>query len=211
MTKKTFSCFTVLEVNGSILKSGSQYNAASGSVKAELLPAYLDTLAPGAYKLTAVFDDEKAVTVNFTVQAQPGSFEAVAVPSDTFTFKKVWEGDAENSIDFTLYKADGSVYHHGFDKKIVSRTQWQYNAWFSEPAACYVIEGPVEGYITRYENVGVYAGITDRCCDGGTIINKRIPRTGDSAPLLLWAGMILLGAAGIGTALIMGKRRKAGR
>ena len=209
--EKAFSCFTALEVNGGILTPGSQYHAASGSVKAELLPAYLDTLAPGAYKLTAVFDDEKAVTVNFTVQAQPGSFEAVAVPSDTFTFKKVWEGDAENSIDFTLYKADGSVYHHGFDKKIVSRTQWQYNAWFSEPAACYVIEGPVEGYITRYENVGVYAGITDRCCDGGTIINKRIPRTGDSAPLLLWAGMILLGAAGIGTALIMGKRRKAGR
>ena len=209
--EKAFSCFTALEVNGGILTPGRQYNAASGSVKVELLPAYLDTLAAGTYKLTAVFDDEKAVTVNFTVQAQPGSFEAVAVPSDTFTFKKVWQGDSEKSIDFTLYKADGSVYHHGFDKKIVSKTEWQYNARFSSPAACYVIEQPLDGYITHYENVGVYAGITDRCCDGGTIINKKIPKTGDSAPLALWAEMILLGAAGIGTALIMGKRRKANK
>ena len=206
-----FSHFTALEVNGGILTPGSQYHAASGSVKAELLPAYLDTLAPGAYKLTAVFDDQKAVTVNFTVQAQPGSFEAVAVPSDTFTFKKVWQGDSEKSIDFTLYKADGSVYHHGFDKKIVSKTEWRYNAWFSSPAACYVIEQPLDGYITHYENVGVYAGITDRCCDGGTIINKKIPKTGDRAPLALWAGMILLGTAGIGIALMMGKRRKASK
>ena len=206
-----FSHFLVLETNGGILTPGSQYNAASGSVKAELLPAYLDTLAPDTYKLTAVFDDQKAVTVNFTVQAQPGSFEAVAVPSDTFTFKKVWQGDSEKSIDFTLYKADGSVYHHGFDKKIVSKTEWQYNAWFSAPAACYVIEQPLDGYITHYENVGVYAGITDRCCDGGTIINKKIPKTGDRAPLALWAGMILLGTAGIGIALMMGKRRKASK
>ena len=154
--EKTFSCFNALEVNGGILTPGRQYNAVSGSVKAELLPAYLDTLAPDTYKLTAVFDDQKAVTVNFTVQAQPGSFEAVAVPSDTFTFKKVWQGDSEKSIDFTLYKADGSVYHHGFDKKIVSKTEWQYNAWFSSPAACYVIEQPLDGYITHYENVGVY-------------------------------------------------------
>ena len=209
--EKAFSCFTALEVNGSILTPGRQYNAVSGSVKAELLPAYLDTLAAGTYKLTAVFGDEKAVTVNFTVQAQPGSFEAVAVPSDTFTFKKVWQGDSEKSIDFTLYKADGSVYHHGFDKKIVSKTEWQYNAWFSAPAACYVIEQPLDGYITHYENVGVYAGITDRCCDGGTIINKKIPKTGDRAPLALWAGMILLGTAGIGIALMMGKRRKASK
>ena len=209
--EKAFSCFTALEVNGSILAPGRQYTAASGSVKAELLPAYLDTLAAGTYKLTAVFGDEKAVTVNFTVQAQPGSFEAVAVPSGTFTFKKVWQGDSEKSIDFTLYKADGSVYHHGFDKKIVSKTEWRYNAWFSSPAACYVIEQPLDGYITHYENVGVYAGITDRCCDGGTIINKKIPKTGDRAPLALWAGMILLGTAGIGIALMMGKRRKASK
>ena len=178
-----FSHFTALEVDGAVLKSGSRYNASSGSVKAELLPAYLDTLPRGEYKLTAVFDGEKAVTVKFTVQARPGSFEAVAVPSGTFTFRKVWEGGGRDSIDFTLYKADDSVYRHGFDKRVISPTEWRYNAWFSEPAACYVVEKPVDGYRTRYENVGVYAHITDRCCDGGTIINYRVPKTGDEAPL----------------------------
>ena len=157
---------------------------------------------------------ENDIPFTVTAKAKPidhSNFNDVAVPSDTFTFKKVWQGDSEKSIDFTLYKADGTVYHHGFDKKVVNNREWRYNAWFSSPAACYVIEEPVEGYITRYENVGVYAGITDRCCDGGTIINKKIPKTGDRAPLALWAGMILLGTAGIGIALMMGKRRKASK
>ena len=159
-----------------------------------------------ANAVAATVKDGEAVEAIAVLSA----FEAVAVPSDTFTFKKVWEGGAEKSIDFTLYKADGSVYHHGFDKKTVSRREWRYNAWFSAPAACYVIEEPVEGYITRYENVGVYADITDRCCDGGTIVNKKIPKTGDSAPLALWAGMIALGAAGLGAARALGRRGKAG-
>lgn len=101
------------------------------------------------------------------------------------------------------------MYHHGFNKKAVSGTEWQYNAWFSAPAACYVIEEPVPGYRIRYENVGIYAEITDRCCDGGTIINYRIPRTGDEAPLALWFGMIALGMAGIVIALMIDRRGKA--
>ena len=63
------------------------------------------------------------------------------------------------------------------------------------------------GYKTRYENVGVYAGITDRCCNGGTIINYKI-KTGDEANLVLWAGLALLGVAGIGAVLMTGRRRK---
>ena len=109
----------------------------------------------------------------------------------------MWEGGSEKSIDFTLYKIDGSVYHRGFDKKVVSNREWRYNAWFSSPAACYVIEEPIPGYITKYVNVGVYAGITDRCCDGGTIINKKIPKTGDEAPLLLWACCAVIGVIGV--------------
>ena len=139
----------------------------------------------------------------------PTKFDDVAVPSDSFTFKKVWQGDSEKSIDFTLYKQGGTVYHHGFDKKIVSNREWRYNAWFSSPAACYVIEQPIPGYQTKYVNVGVYAGITDRCCDGGTIINKKIPKTGDSAPLALWAGMVALGVIGLTAVLVIGKKRKA--
>ncbi len=143
---------------------------------------------------------------------KPADFDDVAVPSDTFSFMVVWEGGAENSIDFTLYKADGTAYHHGFDKKVVSSAEWQYNAWFSETVACYVIEKPVEGYKTRYENVGVYAGITDRCCDRGTIVNYRVPKTGDEAPILLWLGCVLTGLTGLTGltfAVRTGKRKKS--
>ena len=132
----------------------------------------------------------------------------MVVPSDTFTFTKKWEGDAEKSIDFVLYKVDGTVYHHTFDKKTTSKTEWKYSALFSDSVACYVIEEPVDGYVTRYENVGVYADITDRCCNGGTIINKKIPVTGDEAPLILWAGLVVLGIVGIGAALAVGRKKK---
>ena len=135
-------------------------------------------------------------------------FEDVAAASDTFAFKTTWEGGSEKSIDFTLYRADGTVYHHGFDKKVVSPTEWQYNAWFSEAVACYVIQEPVPGYKTVYENVGVYAGITDRCCDGGTIVNYKVPKTGDDAHLILWIGCALAGLAMISIAVYAGKRKK---
>lgn len=203
----TYGKFTAAEVDGAALTS-AQADTEQGSLILRLKPAYLDTLSLGSHTVKFVFSDG-AAEASFTVRPVKGSFEDVAVESDTFTFKKVWEGDAEKSIDFTLYKLGDTVYHHGFDKKIVSKKEWRYSARFSAPAACYVIEEPVAGYITRYENVGVYAGITDRCCDGGTIINKKIPKTGDDTPLALWTGMILLGAAGVGAALAMSKRRKA--
>ena len=38
----------------------------------------------------------------------------------------------------------------------------------------------MDGYLTIYENVGKYAGVTDRCHNGGTIINYKVPQTGDS-------------------------------
>ena len=62
-------------------------------------------------------------------------FDNVAVPSSSFSFKKVWEGGSKKSIDFTLYKLGDTVYHHGFDKREISKTEWQYNAWFNEPVA----------------------------------------------------------------------------
>ena len=67
---------------------------------------------------------------------------------------------------------------------------------------------PKSGYSIKYQNTGVYAGITDRGCDGGTVIFKKIPQTGDRAPLLLWIGMILIGTAAAGMALTAGKRKK---
>lgn len=213
--EKTFSLFTGIQVDGKNVDK-SNYEAKAGSVVIKLKAPYLETLAVGDHVMTVLFTDGKN-DIPFTVSAaetpvkpiDPTKFADVAVPSASFTFKKVWQGDHENSIDFTLYKADGSVYHHGFDKRVVSKTEWRYNAYFSAPAACYVIEKPVPGYQIKYVNVGVYADVTDRCCDGGTIINKKVPKTGDAADFALWAGIIALGVVGLTTTVILTKRKKA--
>ena len=42
------------------------------------------------------------------------------------------------------------------------------------------------GYQVRYENTGTHAGVTDRCFNGGTIVNYKVPKTGDPADPLLW-------------------------
>ena len=60
-----------------------------------------------------------------------------------------------------------------------------------------------------YENTGSHAGVTDRCCNGGKIINYKIPKTGDrTIHPLIWIGCILLGLAGFGGAAMLRKRRK---
>ena len=209
--KSTFTHFVGIMVDGEHV-SPDNYTAEPGSLILRLKASYLETLSPGEHTLKAIFDDGD-IEIPFLVDTEKAidytKFDDVAVPTDTFTFKKVWQGDHEDSIDFTLYQADGSVYHHGFDKRVVSKTEWRYNAYFSAPATCYVIEKPVPGYQIKYVNVGVYADITDRCCDGGTIINKKIPKTGDAADFALWAGIIALGVVGLTTTIILTKRKKA--
>lgn len=202
-----FPHFRSAALDGQTLSAGD-YETAQGSLIFTLKAAKAETLSLGQHTLTFTFTDGTA-SAAFTVRPVEGSFEDIAKPGKSFTFKKVWEGGSEKSIDFTLYKLGGAVYHHGFDKKIISGTEWRYDAWFSEPLACYVIEEPVEGYQTRYENVGVYAGITDRCCDGGTIVNYRVPRTGDEADLTLWLGCVLAGLTIMSFAVRSGKRKKA--
>ena len=201
----TFGLFKEIQIDG-IKVDQSNYTVESGSAIIKLHSDFLDTLSVGTHILKVVFEDG-FVDINFSISSN--RFEDIAIPSASFTFKKVWQGDHEDSIDFTLYKADGSVYHHGFDKRVVSKTEWKYNAYFSAPAACYVIEKPVPGYQIKYVNVGVYADVTDRCCDGGTIINKKIPKTGDVADFALWAGIIALGVVGLTTTVILTKRKKA--
>ncbi|MGI6634510.1 MAG: Ig-like domain-containing protein [Christensenellales bacterium] len=207
--QKTFGRFRHLLKDGALVPE-NHYTKKEGSLIVRLKSAWLDTLSAGLHALRFVFEDGEA-QASFTVQAKPGSFEDVAVPGDHFTFTKRWQGGTGKSIDWTLYDEMDYVAHKLFNKKVISPTEWRYDAWFSSPVCRYVVEKPVPGYKTRYENVGVYAGITDRCCNGGTIINYKIPKTGDEANLVLWAGLALLGVAGIGAVLMTGRRRKKGK
>ncbi|MBR1711050.1 MAG: Cna B-type domain-containing protein [Clostridia bacterium] len=126
-----------------------------------------------------------------------------------FSFTKKWYGGHENSIDWTLYNPDGTVAHKKFNKKELSNTEWQYEAWFESGKDYYIIETVPEGYKVRYENIGVHADVTDRCYNGGTIINYKPPKTRDNrtAPLL-WIGCVLLGLLGISGTLFLRKRGK---
>ena len=57
-----------------VVLSYLQYQAAekpkSIEIEIDLLPAWLDILSPGEHLFTVVLDDEKAVTVSFTVEEQ---------------------------------------------------------------------------------------------------------------------------------------------
>ena len=77
-------------------------------------------------------------------------------------------------------------------------------AWFTSPADLYVIETVPRGYQVRYENIGVNAGITDRCCNGGTIVNYTVPKTGDRTNLLIFLGLSLLGIGCFIASFILG-------
>jgi hypothetical protein len=109
---KTFARFTGIAVDGADVAAGN-YTASAGSVNISLKAKWLESLAKGEHTIKVKFTDGSA-EAKFTVKPvgaapDPTRFDSVAVPRDTFTFRKVWMGDTEKSIDFTLYKQGGEV------------------------------------------------------------------------------------------------------
>ena len=125
-----------------------------------------------------------------------------------FSFTKLWPGEHENSIDWVLYRPDGTVEYKKFNKTVISPNEWHYEAWLPDKADYYIIENVPDGYIVRYKNVGAHADETDRCYNGGTIINYKVPKTSDHANLTLWLCCILLGLAAVSTVIYTTGRRK---
>ena len=151
--------------------------------------------------------DSYTVTGDHTFVAQ---WSRIPSPYTTsFVFTKKWSGAHGDSIDWTLYDPDGRIVHKKFNKKVISDSEWRYDAWFSSDRDYYIIETVPAGYKVRYENVGRHADVKDRCYNGGTIINYRIPKTGDdSLSPALWIGCIVLGVLGTAGVLIGRKRAK---
>lgn len=125
-----------------------------------------------------------------------------------FSFTKEWQGGIEDSIDWTLYDANGNVVHKKFNKKVVNEKEWSYEAWFATSVDYYLIENIPAGYKVRYENVGAHAGETDRLYNGGTIINYKVPQTGDQFNPWLWLGGILLGLGAVCGTIRIDRRKK---
>ena len=125
-----------------------------------------------------------------------------------FSFTKKWQGGIEESIEWTLYNPDGTVAHKKFNKQIVDEREWYYEGWFATNKEYYIIEDVPEGYEAIYINVGEFADVTDRLHNGGTLINYKVPQTGDQETPVLWAGLMTISAAAL---LLIAKRRKLTR
>lgn len=142
-----------------------------------------------------------------TPTVTPGPTATPNPYTKAFTFRKVWSGDYEDSIDWVMYNGDGSVRSKKFNKKVISESEWRYEAYFQENVDdCYIIEYVPDGYTAYYENVGKYAHVTDRCYNGGTIINRKVPQTGDTLPVA-WH-LICMVVSGAGLILLMRSSRK---
>ncbi|MBQ9196310.1 MAG: Cna B-type domain-containing protein, partial [Clostridia bacterium] len=178
------------------------------------LPKYRDHGTEIAYTVTE--EAVKGYTSKLTGTAQKGLIlinEHSPAPEPEpyyfkFSFTKLWQGDHEDSIDWVMYHPDGTVAHKKFNKKVVSESEWHYEAWFASSEDYYIIENVPEGYKVRYENVGAHAGETDRCYNGGTIINYKVPKTGDPADLKLWLSYVLLGLGAVCSVWAYSKRKQ---
>lgn len=155
--------------------------------------------------------NKSAVLDYVTTKGDKGTFTfpipkvTYKVSKNSVTVKKVWKDDNNaknkrpNSITVHLL-ADGKE----VDKATITESdKWTYT--FTDlPSAEYTVkEDKVDGYTTK---------ISGNAKSGFTVTNtlKDVPVTGDSADLILWAGLALLGILGIAF-LTATKARKQGK
>ena len=107
--------------------------------------------------------------------------------------RMVWKGmdEGEKRPDITL-----TLYCNG--KAVNRKPKLDANGWYhfynlpisSEPY--YVVETPVSGFMTLYQNVGGYANAEDRAYDGGTITNSKLPKTGDGSHIERYMALLVI-------------------
>ncbi len=131
----------------------------------------------------------------------------------SFTVKKEWSGLAQGEkapdIQLTLY-CNGTVYTTVTPAPDANGcyTYSGLPATVNGQAAVYTVkETQGSGFTTTYINQGEYASVTDCAYNGGTIVNTKIPQTGDGTPLALWMLMTMLAGSGLaGVTAVLRKR-----
>ena len=149
---------------------------------------------------TGTIDDEKPALAAF--------FNTLTPPGNHFIFTKKWSGGHLDGIKFTLYDPDGVPVKADFEKFVVTEDEWRYEAWFVRSADYYLIEEVPTGYSVLYQNIGKHASVADRCYNGGTIINTKLPPTGDTVPLPLLIGLLVLSLSCATFTLTCGRKRR---
>ena len=132
--------------------------------------------------------------------------ESIPEENEHFMFTKVWIGGNENEISWKFFSQEGKPLNQKFKKKKLSDSEWLYESMEKVDRDTYLIEEPVPGYVTQYENVRVHAKVTDRLYSGGKILNVKIPQTGDKENL--WVGLGLGALSLLGMIVLLRRSRK---
>ncbi len=134
----------------------------------------------------------------------------------TFHVQKVWEGLAEGEeapqITLTLY-CNGEP----MDKKTPTPDA---DGWYvfnnlpitykGETAVYTVVEEPLEGYTVSYGEVEEGEEEPTFAEDYGTIVNRKIPKTGDESRIGLWAACVAVGFSGLACVVYFIRKQRKG-
>ena len=131
----------------------------------------------------------------------------------TFAIKKQWMGVSASdrpAITFQLYQNGEPILWRQPEPDADGWYVWKnLPKMKGEEVAVYsAAEIPLQGFQARYVNPDRASESANQCYNGGTIINYKVPQTGDSAPLGLYAAMIGTGLVGLLLLIRSGKRAK---
>ena len=171
---------------------------------------------PEFYAVSYINVDEfsHAYTYAFDQGVIVNTFNGPVVEYVSITIRKIWSGVSADTVlpDITLkvYREDGTLV------KTVTRTAAEIAknkgtiviGGLVKGHTYYVVEETITGYTIKYINVGTEAETIDRVYDGGTIINHKIPKTGDSRNVAMWMILVLVSALGIGAVAITERKKR---
>ena len=167
-----------------------------------------------AASYTNVDEFSRAYTYAFDLGVITNTFDGPVIEYTSITIRKIWTGVGANTVlpDITLkvYRENGVLV------KTVTRSAAEIEkaggsisiGGLVKGSTYYVVEDTITGYTTKYTNVGTEAEVIDRAYDGGIITNHRIPKTGDSRSVALWAALALVSALGIGAVVITERKKR---
>ena len=187
--KETFEKFIGLASDGSTV-AAENYTAASGSVKLTIKAAWLETLTAGKHTLTANFKDGKA-EASFTVKDAPPPPTDPPTPMPTPT-------PTSTPTPTPMPTTTPTPTPTSTPEPTAEPTP--------EPTA--TPTGAPTTAPTPTLTPAPTATPTARPTAKPTATPKPVPKTGDSAPVALWIGLILVGLIGFGGAFARKVKRQ---
>ncbi len=196
-----------------VLNNGSEYSCTG-------LPMYTDEGTAIVYSAkeryvdgyVTIYQNTEPYTHFSSAVYDGGTIINRAVTS--FRVRKVWEGlaEGEKAPDITL-----TLYCNG--EKLNKRTpEPDANGWYvfknlpirynGADAEYLVKEEPLPGYAVSYGEAVEGQEAPAYALNGGTIVNRKLPQTGDSAMPGLWLAMVLLSGAAV---VVLIRRRYGNR